>query len=73
MDDPSSNNTLPDLGHHRHNLSSSGVSPLEQEVLDEYERLARNMEKVGYSSSTSTMSAFFWDPGRVLVFKSYSL
>ena len=26
--------------------SSSGVSPLEQEVLDEYERLVRNMNQV---------------------------
>lgn len=27
--------------------SSSGVTPLEQEVLDEYERLLRNMNQVG--------------------------
>ena len=28
--------------------SSSGVSPLEQEVLDEYERLVRNMNQVSF-------------------------
>jgi DASH complex subunit Dad3 len=29
--------------------ASSGVSPLEQEVLDEYERLARNMGEVSFA------------------------
>lgn len=37
--------------HHRDN-SSGGVSPLEQQVLDEYARLAGNMEKVS--------AMFFW-------------
>lgn len=38
------NNGLNDLGNHQRDFS--GVSPLEQEVLDEYARLASNMEKV---------------------------
>ncbi|ETN45072.1 uncharacterized protein HMPREF1541_09948 [Cyphellophora europaea CBS 101466] len=35
--------------------SSSGVTPLEQEVLDEYERLLRNMNQL--SSTLSTLSS----------------
>jgi DASH complex subunit Dad3 len=35
-----------DLGNHHHDFSDSNVSSLEQEVLDEYARLARNMERV---------------------------
>ena len=34
--------------------SSSGVTPLEQEVLDEYERLLRNMNQVGGVSRLSS-------------------
>ncbi|KIW43961.1 uncharacterized protein PV06_05007 [Exophiala oligosperma] len=34
---------------------SSGVSPLEQEVLDEYERLSRNMKEL--SSTLATLSS----------------
>jgi hypothetical protein len=30
--------------------SSTGVSPLEQEVLDEYERLSRNMKEVSLTA-----------------------
>ena len=35
--------------------ASSGVSPLEQEVLDEYERLLKNMNEV----SSLTMKTYF--------------
>jgi DASH complex subunit Dad3 len=49
--DPNNSDTVSaafDLGTHRHHSfsSSDNVSPLEQEVLDEYARLARNMERV---------------------------
>jgi DASH complex subunit Dad3 len=41
---PHTNNGVLDLGSRRDSLDE--VSPLEQEVLDEYARLARNMERV---------------------------
>ena len=37
--------------------TSSGVSPLEQEVLDEYERLAKNMKDVSLVPFPHSMSA----------------
>jgi hypothetical protein len=33
--------------------ASSGVTPLEQEVLDEYERLLRNMNQVSFALITN--------------------
>ncbi|OAP57315.1 hypothetical protein AYL99_08053 [Fonsecaea erecta] len=49
----------------KHNLlnftgpSSAGVSPLEQEVLDEYERLSRNMKEVSFSHHVFQPVFFF--------------
>lgn len=39
---------------------SSGVSPLEQEVLDEYERLSRNMKEVCFFSFILVSFSFFF-------------
>ncbi len=49
---------LIDLGAHHHD-DFSNVSPLEQEVLDEYARLARNMERVSRSRPRNEMVIYF--------------
>ena len=44
-----------DHHHHQSGASSDEMSPLEQEVLDEYERLAENMKKL--ASTLDTLSS----------------
>ena len=58
---------LVDLGAHRR--ESGNVSPLQQEVLDEYARLARNMERVSGFSDICILSLAL--PGTAVIVFSF--